>query len=127
MKPYIRYYTPAVLYLIVSIVLLTLPGSAFPSEDWLSKIYFDKWVHIGMFAILTFLFCWGYWRSGPHKVRLLRAFILIAFCSLVYGIVMEYVQRDFVPNRSFDVGDIIADGVGCLLGTGFSWFRFIKK
>ena len=40
-----------------------------------------------------------------------------------YGIAMEFVQKYFVPFRSFDLGDIIADGVGCLAG----FFYSIKK
>jgi VanZ family protein len=29
---------------------------------------------------------------------------------------MEFVQENFIPNRSFDVGDIIADLAGSLIG-----------
>ena len=46
---------------------------------------------------------------------------------LCYGIMIEYIQRYFIPNRSFDVGDIIADGVGSLAGVIFSFKRYIKK
>jgi hypothetical protein len=35
---------------------------------------------------------------------------------------MEFVQKYWVPNRSFDVTDIIADGVGC-----FGAYLFIKR
>ncbi|RYY62086.1 MAG: VanZ family protein [Chitinophagaceae bacterium] len=136
----IRSFAPAVLYFIISVVLLTLPGSTFPSESWMDGIHFDKFIHVGMFAGLTFLVCWGmYCRiadplkatgetvSAAVKARLWRSFIYIAIASLVYGIIMEYVQRDFIPNRSFDSGDILADGAGSLAGLLVSRFRYIKK
>ena len=53
--------------------------------------------------------------------------MLFAILWLVYGIAMEFVQQNFIPNRSFDVGDIIADGVGCVIGFLFSRKRYIKK
>jgi VanZ family protein len=56
-----------------------------------------------------------------------RTFILISLVWLSYGIIMEFVQQRFIPNRSFDVGDIAADAIGCLLGYWFSSSRYIKK
>ena len=106
---------PGICFLIISTILLTLPGSAFPTENWLDKIWFDKWVHILLFGLLVFLFCWGVQRKYNSEKRN-NIFILIAIAGAVYGILMEYVQRDFIPNRSFDTGDIIADIIGCLAG-----------
>jgi hypothetical protein len=40
---------------------------------------------------------------------------------------MELVQRYFIPNRSFDGGDIIADGVGSAAGLVYSLKRYVKK
>jgi VanZ family protein len=36
------------------------------------------------------------------------------------------VQKFFIPNRSFDVKDILADGLGCVIGL-FVSARAIKK
>ena len=116
-----------ILWLIISTLLLTIPGKAFPKENWLEKIWFDKWVHIGMFAIMVFLWCWAFLRINLNKKKLIKAFILIAVLWLSYGIGMEFVQKYLVVNRSFDSGDIIADGVGCLAGLIYSNWRLISK
>lgn len=115
------------LWLIISTVLLTIPGTAFPKENWLNKIWFDKWVHIGLFAIMVVLWCWAMQRLNYTKEKLKRAFILIALGWLCYGIGMEFVQKYCVANRSFDSGDIIADGLGCLAGFIYSCKRYIKN
>ncbi len=39
---------------------------------------------------------------------------------------MELVQKYFIPNRSFDLKDILADGLGCVIGLLISG-RYIKK
>jgi hypothetical protein len=118
---------PALLWLIISTVLLILPGSAFPEDDWLGKIWFDKWVHLGLFALLVFLWCWSLLRNKMDIRALKKGFIVIALLALSYGIGMEFVQKYFVLNRSFDVGDILADAGGCAVGWFFSYRRYIKK
>ena len=40
---------------------------------------------------------------------------------------MEFIQKYFIPNRSFDVGDIVADGVGCAAGLLISLRLYIKN
>jgi VanZ family protein len=62
---------------------------------------FDKWAHIGIFCLMTFLFCWGIFKRGTSEFELKKNFIQIAMSCLLYGILMELVQRYFIPNRSF--------------------------
>jgi VanZ family protein len=116
-----------VLWLIISIVLLTLPGTAFPKENWLDKIWFDKWVHIGMFAIMVTLWCWASQKIYSVDSSLRKVFIWIGLAGLAYGAGMEFIQRYLIPYRSFDIGDIIADGIGCAIGVIFSMKRYLKK
>jgi VanZ family protein len=115
---------PGILWLLISGILLTIPGSAFPKENWFDRLWIDKWVHLGMFFLLTVLWCWGI-RYNRAATR--RLFIFIALLSLVFGTSMEFVQHYVVPNRSFDPGDMIADGVGSLAGYFWSVGRYIKK
>jgi hypothetical protein len=39
---------------------------------------------------------------------------------------MELIQKYFIPNRSFDLKDILADGLGCGIGLLISGW-YIKK
>ena len=91
-------------------ILFFLPGSAFPTENWLSKIYFDKLVHIGLFAVLIFL-----WRSAFDSDQPKYNLILL-FSAVLYGLAVEYIQRYFVPNRDFDLYDVLADTIGAIIG-----------
>jgi len=88
---------------------------------------FDKWVHIGLIAIMSFLFCWGISKRKKHDEKKRRNFIITGLICLGYGIMIEFIQRYFIPNRAFDMGDIIADGVGSLAGVIFSIRMYIKK
>lgn len=117
---------PAIGWLLMVTFLLVLPGSAFPKETWLSKIQFDKIVHIGVFAILVTLFCRAFYQKAL-TTKNSSIFILIAVVAIIYGLLMEFVQKNYVPNRSFDKGDLIADAIGAIAGYIFSRWLYLKS
>jgi VanZ family protein len=41
------------------------------------------------------------------------SFIIVAQTWFFYGIAMEFVQEYLQNGRSYDVKDMIADGIGC--------------
>ena len=110
----------AISYLLLISVLFCLPGSAFPKTNWLSDIYFDKWVHIGFFAFLIIVWNWAANSTDRNWT------LVILFAAIAYGLLVEFVQDTFIPNRGFDVGDWIADIAGSLLGL-WTWSRYLKK
>lgn len=85
--------------------LLCLPGGNFPKILWLRYIpQFDKLVHIFIFFVLSFLIC----KTVNNK----KWFLQVALCCSFYGVIMEFVQKYYIPNRSFDLVDIVADTIG---------------
>ena len=52
--------------------------------------------------------------KGVHNVSW-RAVLLAIVIATLYGVSDEYHQR-FVPGRSFDVLDMVADTIGSLIG-----------
>ncbi len=94
-------------------ILLTVPGSSLPEDDIFGKIYFDKWVHTGLFAMQLHLLYVPLKKMYPPQSPI---FFKVALYVFLYGIAMEFVQKYLVINRSFDVGDIIVDGLGAFIG-----------
>jgi hypothetical protein len=117
----------ATIWFILSLILLTLPGSAIPKENWLDKIWADKWVHLILFGLLTIFWCRVLFLFNNKKEGLVANFIVIAVLFTVYGIGMELVQKYCISNRSFDIGDILADTTGSLLGYLYAAGRYTKK
>jgi len=114
----------AVLWLLLVTSLLCTPGAKLPKITWGDKIWFDKWVHIFLFMILVILWSKTYshkknTHSGSRKI-----FLQIMIAGVFYGIAMEIVQKYFIPFRSFDIGDIIADAIGCVVGYLISIKKF---
>jgi len=119
-----RNFIPAIIWFFIILVLLLIPGSDIPKEPFLTGIYFDKWVHITLFAVCVFLFCLPFINYLKHYSPI---FILIAVLGWIYGIAMEFVQKYFASNRSFEIKDIIADGTGCLVGYLMAYWLAKRK
>jgi VanZ family protein len=117
---FFRYKSVALGWLVLMCILFFLPGSAFPQENWLDQIHFDKWVHVGLFAVLLFLWRSSFDWSANYYV------ILLLFCALAYGLAVEFIQKSWVANRSFDLFDVLFDMIGSALGL-FVWSRVYKK
>lgn len=109
-------FIPAIIWWVLSFWLLTLPGSKVPAFPWMENLLIDKWVHIFLFAVFCCLFYWPFRHSSVPVANRLQWFWLIAAVGAVYGIAMEFVQKYYVVNRAFELGDILADIIGCGIG-----------
>jgi VanZ family protein len=116
MKIRIRSFFPAICVLIIATLLFCLPGDQLSEAGWLEDLELDKVVHVGLFAMLVFLWCLpAKWRvKRISNVNTVYGWITILF--IAYGVAIEFIQRYFIPYRSFDFFDIVADTVGCAIG-----------
>jgi VanZ family protein len=116
----------ALLMLLLSLIVLSLPGHWLAAlQDWIrpwwpwpssglgpSTLPIDKAVHALLFAVCGALFVRG-WGTLRERWWLLCAALFL------YGGLTELLQR-YVPGRSASWGDVVADGIGVLVGVGLS-------
>jgi VanZ family protein len=120
-------FIPGIAWFFLVLLLICLPSKNLPdADDWLHKIYFDKWVHIGLFGILTLLFMYpiGISKIEPRAKWVL--FLKIAIAVSVWGITTEFVQKYFVAGRSFDIYDWLADSTGAAIALLFSRKKYLR-
>jgi VanZ family protein len=113
-------FIPAVSWLAFITYLFLLPGAELPKETWFEKVYLDKWVHTGFFCVLIYLF------YIPLRNKTRGRLLKLVFFGLLYGITIEFLQRFYTADRSFDLADILFDSIGCTI----AWFicgRPLKK
>lgn len=105
------YYLPAIICTIAIFILSTNVSVQLPSVQ-----FNDKIGHLIAYAVLVLLWGWGIYKAKSQ--RLTNNLILsILLGGLVYGIFLEIVQYSFFPNRYFEYGDILADFLGCVIGS----------
>ena len=124
----IKKFIPGIAWFFLVLILLCLPGNEFPKNiEWLEKIYFDKWVHAGLFGILAFLLMYPYAKSEIDLQSKLNTILKIALAVSVWGLTTEFIQKYFVPFRNFDLWDWAADSVGALAALVFWRIRLKSK
>lgn len=96
------------------IAVLSLLPSAVIEKVPIHMIMLDKIVHAAMYALLALL-VFPLWDE--RRALRSRAIGTIAFCS-AYGLLMEILQYYFkASQRSFSLGDALANGIGAFLLT----------
>ncbi|MBA4168585.1 MAG: VanZ family protein [Chitinophagaceae bacterium] len=104
------------------IVLLCLPGSLVPGKGIFSIPNLDKSVHIFLFGTNVLLWGWHYGQLTRFRKEIRQIILLDVVVTIVLGIALEYVQKYWIPNRSFDGKDILADLIGAVVaGTWLLW------
>ena len=85
----------------------------------------DKLAHLFVYGVLVYLALQAY---KSVKDLTLRIIIVLISSSVLYGLLLEIVQKNFFPNRYFEWGDVIANTVGSILGwIIFSYFNKRKS
>lgn len=103
----------------ILIAILSTGSSVQAPFDLGDVIGIDKVGHFFFYCIHAILLAWA---STASKFK--TPLLVIFFISALYGIVLEFVQYSFYPNRYFEYLDILANIIGSLLGiTIFSKFR----
>ncbi len=110
-KPAFKSFLPGIAWFFVVLLLLCLPGNQLPRSKLFAIIFFDKMIHVGCFALLVFLFYWPMRQQDGRHQYLAR----LCMATIIWGITSELIQKYFIPYRSFDWFDWLADSTGVLL------------
>lgn len=114
---FIRYNLPAIVWSVIILVLTLSPGVYIPQEfDW-KLIREDLLAHFFVFAVLVFLMMQGFTRQHTNASLRSNASVYAVVIAVVYGGVLEVIQG-FIPERSFDYFDMVANAVGSFSGWG---------
>ena len=105
-------------------------GTHVPARLEVTAGYSDKWRHFVAFFGLTIGLAWV--TSSPKSlIRTSRRFAIIAAVVMGYAVLDEATQA-FIPGRTPDRYDVVADGVGMVAGivvflSGRVGYRWIRK
>lgn len=110
----LRYFAPAILWIILILVVCTLPGNDIPSNSFLDKIHFDKFVHFGLFGGIVLFLSLGIYKQKKYISPL--TLVLLVIVAAGYGLAIEFIQKYWAIGRSFDMYDVVADTLGAIAG-----------
>lgn len=104
----------------VILALSLTPGQEMPEVRFWE---FDKFAHIGVYTLLALF--WTAWalrrrQYRPPEPRYLYGALAVGVPAL-FGVAIECVQGGWIPDRYFDVLDILANIIGSITG----WIAYV--
>lgn len=105
-------WAPAALYMALIWFVSSLEAPSFPVQMFPLR---DKGVHTTEYTVLAFLLAHACVRTW-HTRSLARVAFVAVFLTILWGFLDELHQA-FVPGRSADLLDLVADTVGAFIGT----------
>lgn len=94
-------------------VALLTPGNSLPNVPLFP--FADKLIHFGVFGMLTFLWCRVGTLDGQGRIKKVKLLTNLLVFTIIFPILVEYLQM-YVPNRSFEYEDIMANLIGGIIG-----------
>lgn len=123
----VKKFIPGIAWFFLVLILICIPGYDFPKVDsWLIEINFDKFVHVGLFAVLAYLFMYPFAKSSLLPKEKWHYLIKIAVATAVWGLATELIQKFFIPGRSFNLTDWAADAFGAVIALLYCKIRLIR-
>ena len=104
----VRRWLPPVVWAAFILILTSIPGRDLPG---IGIPHLDKAVHLCLYAI----FAWLLTRAVAVRAPFAGRVVLVLVAVLCFGAADEWHQQ-FIPGRSMDVYDWIADSTGALAG-----------
>ena len=87
-----------------------LPSSIFKPFSSMSLFQLDKIIHLLLYFVFVQL-----WALNLKKEEKKNK-IIILLIGIGYGVIIEYLQITMNMGRNFEIGDMIANTIGCILG-----------
>ena len=107
----IRYYRKLLItYGILILSISSIPGDSIPRFVLLS---WDKFIHIIEYSFLGFLSVSSIDNKSKNQ-------IIIACLFCLFFAILDEIWQSFIPGRFSSVLDVIADGIGIIIGSIFA-------
>jgi VanZ family protein len=120
----IRIGAPLVTLALTIYWITIFTGTHLPNHLVSAVTLWDKLVHATAFAGLSFLIACA-WR--PKVATTSQRMLVGLLAGATYAVIDEWTQR-FVPGRSSDLLDLVADSVGIAIGlSSFAAFRILRS
>jgi len=116
----------AILWTLFIIIGSAISGNSL-NEFQLVKIpYFDKIVHFIWYFILYILW-YSYLLNRKYTFIKLKARVLIFIIIIIFGFIIELLQKYFFIKRSAEITDFYADILGALMALFFFFKLYQSK
>lgn len=118
---FLRHNIFTLFFLSLILVGCLLPGGILPKVN---TEHLDKVIHISLFFLFSFSAILGLIKQNQFPRLHFDAVKYVIGFSISLTIITEVIQHLFIPRRSFDLFDILADLIGIIIA--FAFFMVVR-
>lgn len=111
MKKDLKFHIAFILFCALIFIESSFPSDSYPDLDF---EFSDKLIHIGIYFVLAFLAYLSFIHQDKYTLLNKKAYLFTVIFTVIYG-ASDELHQFFVPGRSCDVFDWIADVIGAIL------------
>ncbi len=120
---FIKYHLPFWFWLVLIFIMSSIPGDKLPDETFNLN---DKLIHFFVFLILYVTASYSFYNQSKFSLMKKHFYAAGFILAVLYGISDELHQY-FVPLRSCEFYDLLADAAGAAAGMLVVYFTFYKR
>ena len=121
----LRKYWKSIVWAIVILILCGLPGNEVSKVKFIDIPYFDKFVHLSLYLVFTLLLISDNNSKRKSNEVSVKAIILATIAAIIYGILIEVLQKYLFINRGAEIWDEVANTLGVLIA--IFCYRWINR
>ena len=110
---FFKHILPGFFWAIFILILSGLSPDNFSEVDFFHP---DKLVHFGEYALLALFLIVGLKKQYSFPKLRCKAFLIGISTSILYGVLLEFVQMGYFQDREGDMFDIAANTLGAFFG-----------
>ncbi len=123
MKQFFKYHFWVIAWALTIFIQSSFTAVELPKVEWISM---DKVIHMGVFGLLALLCYISFINLSSNNIFNKNAYIWTAVLTIIYG-ASDELHQYFVPNRSSEFADWIADVLGIILALIIIKYILSKK
>jgi len=108
---FFKYHFPFILWMLIIFVQSSFPSIELPKVEFIST---DKLIHMGVFGLLTALCYVSLIHIEKENMFSSKPFLWSFIICSLYG-ASDEIHQYFVPNRSSEIQDWLADVAGAII------------
>ncbi|MFM2136086.1 MAG: putative integral rane protein [Bacteroidota bacterium] len=118
-----NHWIPPVVWALVVLLLCGIPGQHIPEMSFWRWLRWDKLTHLVLFGTLGFLVLRASRISAGKRLGEFTVWTWVSL-TILYGAIIEILQLTVFIDRSGDVRDAVANGLGAVLGLAVFRYRY---
>lgn len=120
-------FIPGIAWFFLTLIAISIPGKELPKfGPWFEQISVDKLIHTFLFGMLAALWMLPVALSTVNIQNKTHWFIKVTIATAIWGLAAELIQKYFIPMRSYDLVDLLANTLGAVVAFVYFKVKFAK-